>query len=199
MIIDMKGLNVSNISCIRSGNEVFKNISFSLINGQVGLLTGSNGSGKTTLLRVLAGLIPNEYGSIKYNNKNLGNNFFILGHKIGIKDEITPNDDLLFWSLIYGFNNFEDVLEKVNLLKYRNLKCKYLSQGQKQRLAIARLIISQKLLWFLDEPLSSLDKEGISLLKNIIRSHTQSEGIVILSSHSDFLTNYDLEIDMDKE
>ena len=66
-------------------------------------------------------------------------------------------------------------------------------------MAIARLIISQKLLWFLDEPLSSLDKEGISLLKNIIRSHTQSEGIVILSSHSDFLTNYDLEIDMDKE
>ena len=199
MIIDMKGLNVSNISCIRSGNEIFKNISFSLINGQVGLLTGSNGSGKTTLLRVLAGLIPNKYGSIKYNNKNLKNNFFILGHKIGIKDEITPNDDLLFWSLVYGFNNFEDVLEKVNLLKYRNLKCKYLSQGQKQRLAIARLIISQKLLWFLDEPLSSLDKEGISLLKNIIISHTQSEGIVILSSHSDFLTNYDLEIDMDKE
>lgn len=199
MIIDMKGLNVSNISCIRSGNEIFKNISFSLINGQVGLLTGSNGSGKTTLLRVLAGLIPNEYGSIKYNNKNLKNNFSILGHKIGIKDEITPNDDLLFWSLVYGFKNFEDVLEKVNLLKYRNLKCKYLSQGQKQRLAIARLIISQKLLWFLDEPLSSLDKEGISLLKNIIRSHTQSEGIVLLSSHSDFLANYDLEIDMDKE
>ncbi|RPF91483.1 MAG: heme ABC exporter ATP-binding protein CcmA [Rhizobiales bacterium TMED168] len=199
MTIDMKGLNVSNISCIRSGNEIFKNISFSLINGQVGLLTGSNGSGKTTLLRVLAGLIPNEYGSIKYNNKNLKNNFSILGHKIGIKDEITPNDDLLFWSSIYGFNNFEDVLEKVNLLKYRNLKCKYLSQGQKQRLAIARLIISQKLLWFLDEPLSSLDKEGISLLKNIIRSHTESEGIVLLSSHSDFLTNYDLEIDMDKE
>ena len=195
----MKGLNVSNISCIRSGNEIFKNISFSLINGQVGLLTGSNGSGKTTLLRVLAGLIPNEYGSIKYNNKNLKNNFSILGHKIGIKDEITPNDDLLFWSSIYGFNNFEDVLEKVNLLKYRNLKCKYLSQGQKQRLAIARLIISQKLLWFLDEPLSSLDKEGISLLKDIIRSHTQSDGIVLLSSHSDFLTNYDLEIDMDKE
>ncbi len=199
MTIDMKGLNVSIISCIRSGNEIFKNISFSLINGQVGLLTGSNGSGKTTLLRVLAGLIPNEYGSIKYNNKNLKNNFSILGHKIGIKDEITPNDDLLFWSSIYGFNNFEDVLEKVNLLKYRNLKCKYLSQGQKQRLAIARLIISQKLLWFLDEPLSSLDKEGISLLKNIIRSHTESEGIVLLSSHSDFLTNYDLEIDMDKE
>lgn len=199
MIIDMKGLNVSNISCIRSGNEIFKNISFSLINGQVGLVTGSNGSGKTTLLRVLAGLIPNEYGSIKYNNKNLKNNFSILGHKIGIKDEITPNDDLLFWSLVYGFKNFEDVLEKVNLLKYRNLKCKYLSQGQKQRLAIARLIISQKLLWFLDEPLSSLDKEGISLLKNIIRSHTQSEGIVLLSSHSDFLANYDLEIDMDKE
>ena len=199
MTIDMIGLKVSNISCIRSGNEIFKNISFSLINGQVGLLTGSNGSGKTTLLRVLAGLIPNEYGSIKYNNKNLKNNFSILGHKIGIKDEITPNDDLLFWSLIYGFKNFEDVLEKVNLLKYRNLKCKYLSQGQKQRLAIARLIISQKLLWFLDEPLSSLDKEGISLLKDIIRSHTQSDGIVLLSSHSDFLTNYDLEIDMDKE
>lgn len=199
MVIEMKGLNVSNISCVRSDNEIFKNISFRLINGQVGLLTGSNGSGKTTLLRVLAGLIPNEYGSIKYNNKNLKNNFFILGHKIGIKDEITPNDDLIFWSLIYGFENFESVLEKVNLLNYRNIKCKYLSQGQKQRLAIARLIISQKILWFLDEPLSSLDKEGISLLKNIIIGHTQSDGIVLLSSHGNFLTNYDLEIDMDKK
>ena len=198
MIIDMKGLNVSNISCIRSGNEIFKNISFSLINGQVGLLTGSNGSGKTTLLRVLAGLIPNEYGSIKYNNKNLKNNFSILGHKIGIKDEITPNDDLLFWSLVYGFKNFEDVLEKVNLLKYRNLKCKYLSQGQKQRLAIARLIISQKLLWFLDEPLSSLDKEGISLLKDIIDEHITHGGIAIISSHIDFLKKCNFQIDMDK-
>ena len=162
----MRKLNVSNLACYRSGNKIFSDISFDLNEGDVCLLSGSNGSGKTTLLRVLAGLIPISYGSIEYDNMNsLGDNFYILGHRLGIKEEVTPYEDLLFWSSIYDYKNFENVLKRVGLKNYKSLKCKYLSQGQKQRLAISRLLVSKKSIWLLDEPLSSLDKEGVFLLK----------------------------------
>tara|TARA_Y100000768_G_scaffold383354_1_gene365335 strand:- start:3219 stop:3818 length:600 start_codon:yes stop_codon:yes gene_type:complete len=199
MEINMGKLNVSNLTCYRSGNEIFKNISFSLDDGQICLLTGANGSGKTTLLRVLAGLTPSSSGFIEYNNlSSLNDNFYILGHKLGIKDEITPYEDLLFWSSLYEYKNFEDTLKRFDLFNSKSLKCKYLSQGQKQRLAISRLSISKKPIWLLDEPISSLDKQGISLLKDLINKHIYLGGIAIISSHIDFLKKYDFRIDMDK-
>ena len=195
----MKELNVSNLACYRSGNKIFSDISFNLKEGDVCLLSGSNGSGKTTLLRVLAGLVPVSYGSIEYNNMNsLEDNFYILGHRLGIKEEVTPYEDLLFWSSIYDYKNFENVLKRVGLKNYKFLKCKYLSQGQKQRLAISRLLVSKKSIWLLDEPLSSLEKEGISLLKELIDEHNKFGGITVISSHNDFLKKYDFHINMDK-
>ena len=194
----MKELNVSNLACYRSGNKIFSDISFDLKEGDVCLLSGSNGSGKTTLLRVLAGLVPVSYGSIKYNNMNsLEDNFYILGHRLGIKEEVTPYEDLLFWSSIYEYENFHDLIIMLGLSDSKFLKCKYLSQGQKQRLAIARLIISKKSIWLLDEPISSLDKDGISLFKEIITKHLKTGGIAVISSHIDFLKKYDLKISMD--
>ena len=163
------------------------------------MLSGSNGSGKTTLLRVLAGLVPVSYGSIEYDNMNsLEDNFYILGHRLGIKEEVTPYEDLLFWSSIYDYKNFENVLKRVGLKNYKSLKCKYLSQGQKQRLAISRLLVSKKSIWLLDEPLSSLDKEGVFLLKELIDEHNKFGGIAVISSHNDFLKKYDFHINMDK-
>ena len=195
----MRKLNISNLTCYRSGNEIFNDISFSLKEGEVCLLTGSNGSGKTTFLRVLAGLIPPSSGLIEFNNLNsLSDNFYILGHKLGIKDEVTPYEDMFFWSSVYGCKNFEDILERVGLINCKFLKCKYLSQGQRQRLAISRLMISKKPIWLLDEPISSLDRGGISLLKDIIDEHINRSGIAIISSHIDFLKKCNFQIDMDK-
>jgi len=199
MAADMKKLSISNLSCHRSGNEVFKNLSFNLDSGEICLLTGSNGSGKTTLLRALAGLVPISFGSITFNKtQTLNDNFYILGHKLGIKEEITPYEDLLFWSSVYEYENFQDIIYKLGLSDSKFLKCKYLSQGQKQRLAIARLIVSKKSIWLLDEPISSLDKDGINLLKEIINDHLSTGGIAVISSHIDFLKKYDLKINMDK-
>ena len=160
---------------------------------------GLPGSGKTTFLRVLAGLIPLSSGLIEYNNLNsLSDSFYILGHRLGIKDEATPYEDLFFWSSVYGCKNFEDTLERVGLINCKFLKCKYLSQGQKQRLAISRLLISKKPIWLLDEPISSLDREGVSLLKDIIDEHISHGGMAIISSHIDFLKKCNFQIDMDK-
>ena len=141
-------LRVSSVSCYRSGYKIIDNLSFELKAGQIALISGSNGSGKTSLLRMVAGFIPLSFGSISFNSKKeYKDNFFMLGHNLGIKDDISPEEDVKFWSRYLGAGYNDGVLERVGLGKLKKTPCKYLSQGQKQRLAIARLLSSNKSLW----------------------------------------------------
>ena len=189
-------------SCKRSGYTVIDNISFELSSGQIGLISGSNGSGKTSLLRMVAGLIPLTSGNLLFSpsidqNSEHSDGLFLLGHSLAIKDDISPEEDIKFWSSLLGRGYHEDVLLMVGLSNLKKIPCKYLSQGQKQRLGIARLIASNKSLWLLDEPTSSLDKTASLLLKEIIEKHTKSGGIALISSHIDFLDKTDIKIDLD--
>tara|TARA_B100000767_G_scaffold211973_1_gene199174 strand:+ start:170 stop:781 length:612 start_codon:yes stop_codon:yes gene_type:complete len=189
-------------SCKRSGYTVIDNISFELSSGQIGLISGSNGSGKTSLLRMVAGLIPLTSGNLLFSpsidqNSEHSDGLFLLGHSLAIKDDISPEEDIKFWSSLLGRGYHEDVLLMVGLSNLKKIPCKYLSQGQKQRLGIARLIASNKSLWLLDEPTSSLDKTASLLLKEIIEKHTKSGGIALISSHINFLDKTDIKIDLD--
>ena len=92
-------LRVSSVSCYRSGYKIIDNLSFELKAGQIALISGSNGSGKTSLLRMVAGFIPLSFGSISFNSKKeYKDSFFMLGHNLGIKDDISPEEDVKFWS-----------------------------------------------------------------------------------------------------
>jgi heme exporter protein A len=195
-------VRVSSASCKRSGYTVIDNISFELSSGQIGLISGSNGSGKTSLLRMVAGLIPLTSGNLLFSpsidqNSEHSDGLFLLGHSLAIKDDISPEEDIKFWSSLLGLGYHEDVLLMVGLSNLKKIPCKYLSQGQKQRLGIARLIASNKSLWLLDEPTSSLDKTASLLLKEIIEKHTKSGGIALISSHINFLDKTDIKIDLD--
>jgi len=195
-------VRVLSASCKRSGYTVIDNISFELRSGQIGLISGSNGSGKTSLLRMVAGLIPLTSGNLLFSpsidqNSEHSDGLFLLGHSLAIKDDISPEEDIKFWSSLLGCGYHEDVLLMVGLSNLKKIPCKYLSQGQKQRLGIARLIASNKSLWLLDEPTSSLDKTASLLLKEIIEKHTKSGGIALISSHINFLDKTDIKIDLD--
>ena len=195
-------VRVLSASCKRSGYTVIDNISFELSSGQIGLISGSNGSGKTSLLRMVAGLIPLTSGNLSFSpsidqNSEHSDGLFLLGHSLAIKDDISPEEDIKFWSSLLGRGYHEDVLLMVGLSNLKKIPCKYLSQGQKQRLGIARLIASNKSLWLLDEPTSSLDKTASLLLKEIIEKHTKSGGIALISSHINFLDKTDIKIDLD--
>ena len=195
-------VRVLSASCKRSGYTVIDNISFELSSGQIGLISGSNGSGKTSLLRMVAGLIPLTSGNLLFSpsidqNSEHSDGLFLLGHSLAIKDDISPEEDIKFWSSLLGLGYHEDVLLMVGLSNLKKIPCKYLSQGQKQRLGIARLIASNKSLWLLDEPTSSLDKTASLLLKEIIEKHTKSGGIALISSHINFLDKTDIKIDLD--
>ena len=195
-------VRVLSASCKRSGYTVIDNISFELSSGQIGLISGSNGSGKTSLLRMVAGLIPLTSGNLLFSpsidqNSEHSDGLFLLGHSLAIKDDISPEEDIKFWSSLLGRGYHEDVLLMVGLSNLKKIPCKYLSQGQKQRLGIARLIASNKSLWLLDEPTSSLVKTASLLLKEIIEKHTKSGGIALISSHINFLDKTDIKIDLD--
>ena len=195
-------VRVLSASCKRSGYTVIDNISFELSSGQIGLISGSNGSGKTSLLRMVAGLIPLTSGNLLFSpsidqNSEHSDGLFLLGHSLAIKDDISPEEDIKFWSSLLGRGYHENVLLMVGLSNLKKIPCKYLSQGQKQRLGIARLIASNKSLWLLDEPTSSLDKTASLLLKEIIEKHTKSGGIALISSHINFLDKTDIKIDLD--
>lgn len=195
-------VRVLSASCKRSGYTVIDNISFELSSGQIGLISGSNGSGKTSLLRMVAGLIPLTSGNLLFSpsidqNSEHSDGLFLLGHSMAIKDDISPEEDIKFWSSLLGRGYHEDILLMVGLSNLKKIPCKYLSQGQKQRLGIARLIASNKSLWLLDEPTSSLDKTASLLLKEIIEKHTKSGGIALISSHINFLDKTDIKIDLD--
>ena len=195
-------VRVLSASCKRSGYTVIDNISFELSSGQIGLISGSNGSGKTSLLRMVAGLIPLTSGNLLFSpsidqNSEHSDGLFLLGHSLAIKDDISPEEDIKFWSSLLGRGYHEDILLMVGLSNLKKIPCKYLSQGQKQRLGIARLIASNKSLWLLDEPTSSLDKTASLLLKEIIEKHTKSGGIALISSHINFLDKTDIKIDLD--
>ena len=195
-------VRVLSASCKRSGYTVIDNISFELSSGQIGLISGSNGSGKTSLLRMVAGLIPLTSGNLLFSpsidqNSEHSDGSFLLGHSLAIKDDISPEEDIKFWSSLLGRGYHEDILLMVGLSNLKKIPCKYLSQGQKQRLGIARLIASNKSLWLLDEPTSSLDKTASLLLKEIIEKHTKSGGIALISSHINFLDKTDIKIDLD--
>ena len=187
-------LEVSNLACSRGDHRLFSELSFTLDFGQIMQVQGANGSGKTSLLRTLCGFIIPDEGDITWrgeSTRELDEEYFAemmyLGHLNSIKDELSALENLRISS---GFSGIElDEKEAISALSRMGLRgrellpTKVLSQGQRRRVALARLLVSQAKLWVLDEPLAALDVGAVALIQELIAEHLKKQGAVIFTTH----------------
>jgi heme exporter protein A len=188
------GLQVLNASCERGGRQLFKPTSFYIEPGQVLHLQGDNGAGKTSLLRALCGLSPLSQGQLSWCGQPLPQaramflqQVFYLGHALGLKDELSALENLQAATAIAG--QPLDTPTAVNALKAQglasrmHLPLRVLSQGQKRRVALARLQVSTARLWLLDEPMVALDSAAQLALTTLLQTHIQQGGMLLFTSH----------------
>lgn len=189
-------LSVSDLQCIRGDRCLFENLSFELNAGELLHLHGHNGSGKTTLMRTLCGLVQPAAGEISWNGEKISQlqedftrHVMYLGHKNAIKDDLTGVENLLTSSLLDGSIQQPaaawKALEEMGLRGFEDLPTKVLSQGQKKRVALSRLLLTETRLWVLDEPFVALDKAAVAHLQDVIRRHVANGGMVILTTHQE--------------
>jgi heme exporter protein A len=190
----VRRLKVVDLSCVRDDRVLFSDLSFSIEPHQIVLVEGRNGCGKTTLLRTLCGIRPLDEGEVTWCGKPLDRmgpeyhaELAYVGHHDGVKRDLTAQENLqTHLSLGKGSGvEIDDALEQVELAGYEESLAGSLSAGQRRRLALARLLISDSPLWILDEPLTSLDRHGIGVFKDLMRRHSESGGMVILTAHHD--------------
>ncbi len=187
-------LEADNLECVRGERRLFAGLGFRLEAGELLYLQGRNGAGKTSLLRMLIGLLPPETGEIRWKGEPIrrtGESFradlCYLGHLNAIKEELTPLENLLAAARLAGEDLSEDdaldALEQVGLAGREDLACKYLSQGQKRRVALARLVKERRPLWVLDEPFVALDVAAVDWLAGLISAHLQRGGLAVMTTH----------------
>jgi heme exporter protein A len=189
-------LNIANLECVRGDKQLFSELSFAVEAGSLLHVHGPNGSGKTTLLRAIAGLVLPEAGEIQWNGvstRKLGEDFnrelLFLGHHYGLKFELSGFENLRVFARLGGFESserqLETALKEVGLAHCAELPVKVLSQGQKKRVALARLRLQPSRLWVLDEPFVALDVAAVSMLLEMIQKHVADGGMVILTTHQE--------------
>ena len=187
-------LIVKDLSVERIDKKIFENINLSLTPGNITILKGKNGSGKTTLLKAILNLIEPSFGSIFWKGKLLKRNLYdFYNHATYIADttsslrKLTIKDNVNIWKKFFISNindtQIETALKTLKLDNYLNKKVGTLSFGETKKLEFLRLIIENKKVWILDEPLSNLDEDSIELMKQTFEDHCSKEGSIIFSSH----------------
>lgn len=195
-VSDSRTIKVENITCIRNEEPLFEPVSFSVKSGQVLLITGPNGSGKTSLLRSLTGLsdlTDDDEWSIEWNGLDIRQYsqayrqaISYIGHQPGVKLELTVRENLETISAILGRPEKSSVNQsiiEVGLQAQADTPAQNLSAGQLKRASLSRLILFHSPLWILDEPQASLDKQGMKLLENMIETHLEKNGLIIMTTH----------------
>lgn len=189
----LSGLDIEALSLWRGERMLFRDLAFSVLAGEALQLEGANGSGKTSLLRAIAGFLEPRTGTIRVRT-SAGDQFasgeeradFIgwLGHQDGAKSQLTPLEALDFYARYYGGTaRVDEALQRVGLSRLGDLPAQYLSAGQKRRLALARLSLSARPLWLLDEPLASLDTSGKALVAELVSQHCKDGGLAVIATH----------------
>lgn len=172
---------------------LFENLALRLDRGDMLQISGPNGSGKTSLLRLLAGLMQPTSGEVLLNGQplssqrpELAHNLLWIGHAAGIKDLLTPEENLSWLCALHQPASHEAIwaaLAAVGLRGFEDVPCHTLSAGQQRRVALARLYLDSPALWILDEPFTALDKQGVAQLEEHLANHCEQGGMVVLTTH----------------
>jgi len=187
-------LSVHDLACARGERLLFKEMNFSLQEGELLLVQGGNGQGKTSLLRLLTGLARPEAGEVHWCGESISRVSEVyhaamcyLGHANGVKDDLDPLENLRFSDGLHGraFDRSRAVatLEQLGLTRCLDLPCRVLSFGQRRRVALAALLLAGATLWILDEPLTGLDVHAVALMEGLIREHLKAGGMVVATTH----------------
>lgn len=184
-------IRTENLCFERDEIKVIDRVNLELNSGDLLQVEGCNGSGKTTLLRLLTTAIKPTSGRIFYQGKKLSDcryeycsNIIFIGHQIALKERLTPVENLNWLSPIgISQDSINRALDLVGLRDFETAPSWSLSAGQKRRVALARLIVSNAKIWFLDEPFTAIDTQGIGLMRQLIDDHVSKGGAVVFSTH----------------
>lgn len=189
-------LTASDLCCVRGERRIFADLDFRLESGTWLYVTGANGAGKTSLLRMLCGLTPAADGEIRWNGTLIGElgeayhqSLLYLGHHNTIQESLTARENVHIAAALAGLAisdvEAEAALARIGLRGREDLPVRFLSQGQKRRVALSRLMWCEAPLWILDEPFVALDTASLALLSGTLDAHLARGGMVVLTSHQD--------------
>jgi heme exporter protein A len=199
-------LIAENLSGERGGEPVFSDVSFAVDQGQSLVVTGPNGAGKSTLLRVIAALLPVAKGEVRLEGEGEKWPYaqaacHYLGHQNAMKTALTVAENLAFWREFLGEPHMEvqEALETVGLGSIGHLPYGYLSTGQRRRISIAKLLVSYRPVWLLDEPTAGLDRAAEAQFSDLMKAHLEDGGIIVAATHQDLRVEESGELRMGKQ
>ncbi len=190
-------LQAVSLRCSRGERRLFTDLNVRVQRGSLLAVVGENGSGKTSLLRIFSSLLPPEHGSVLWEGQDIHQlkelysvQLTYIGHLNGIKDDLTPLENLTSSMSLAGepcsHAGAKEALEAIGLKRpIHHLPSKVLSQGQKRRVALAKLWLSTRPVWLLDEPFTSLDQAAIGVVTQRLHAHLQRGGLAVVVTHQE--------------
>ncbi|SDJ16531.1 cytochrome c biogenesis heme-transporting ATPase CcmA [Billgrantia gudaonensis] len=187
-------LQARNLACERDDRWLFRGLDLDIRAGEIVRVEGPNGSGKTTLLKILSGQLADYEGDLFWGERPMRqareaflSNLLYLGHAPGVKAALTPLENLAWYQALAGQPRDESsrlaALESIGLVGFEDVPTGQLSAGQQRRVALARLLLTPRPLWVLDEPFTAIDRDGVRDLEQRLVEHARRGGCVLVTTH----------------
>jgi heme exporter protein A len=188
------------LAAARGGRRVFAGVDFEVEGGAALLVRGPNGAGKSTLLRIIAGFIRPEAGRVRLSGTEggeIGPLAQFAGHADAVKPALTALENARFWAAFLGGGAPKAALERLGLAGLADIPAGYLSAGQRRRLGLARLALTRRPIWLLDEPTAALDAAGRADLADIMQEHLSRGGLIVAATHGPLGLAHPAELDLE--